>query len=57
MVALVVVLASCFSSDLRNERPNHIIAMASMSTIALIITAAVENNKVRYAFLSLGMFE
>lgn len=56
MVALVVVLTSCFSSDLRNERPNHIIAMASMSTIALIITAAVENNKVRYAFLSLGMF-
>lgn len=55
MVALVIVLACCFSSDLFNERPKHIIAMASMSTVALIIVATVGNYKVRYAFLAIGM--
>ena len=55
MVALVIVLACCFSSDLLNERPKHIMAMGAMSTIALIITAAVTNSKARYAFLAIGM--
>ncbi|GJN86627.1 MFS general substrate transporter [Purpureocillium lilacinum] len=54
MVALVIVLACCFSSDLLNERPKHIMAMGAMSTIALIITAAVTNSKARYAFLAIG---
>lgn len=54
MVALVIVLACCFSSDLLNERPKHIMAMGAMSTIAMIITAAVTNSKARYAFLAIG---
>ncbi|KIM99148.1 hypothetical protein OIDMADRAFT_181575 [Oidiodendron maius Zn] len=53
-VALVIVLICCFSSDLQNERPKHIMVMASISTISLIIVAAVDNPKVRYAFLSFG---
>ncbi|UNI15667.1 hypothetical protein JDV02_002178 [Purpureocillium takamizusanense] len=54
MVALVIVLACCFSSDLLNERPKHIMAMGAMSTVALIITAAVTDSKARYAFLAIG---
>lgn len=54
MVALVIVLVCCFSSDIRNDRPKHIMAMATMSTVSLIIVAAVENSKVRYAFLAFG---
>ncbi|KAJ2979018.1 hypothetical protein NQ176_g3497 [Zarea fungicola] len=54
MAALVIVLISCFSSDLQNERPKHIMAMATLSTISLIIVAAAENLKVRYAFLCFG---
>ncbi|KAL1980915.1 hypothetical protein VTN96DRAFT_3335 [Rasamsonia emersonii] len=54
MVALVIVLVCCFSSDMQNERPKHIMAMATMSTVSLIIVAAVKNSKVRYAFLAFG---
>jgi hypothetical protein len=54
-VSLVIVLICCFSSDLQNERPKHIMIMASISTISLIIVAAVNNPKVRYAFLTFGM--
>ncbi|KAH8805435.1 phthalate transporter [Xylogone sp. PMI_703] len=53
-VALVIVLICCFSSDLQNERPKHIMVMASISTVSLIIVAAVDNPKVRYAFLCFG---
>ncbi|OAA69694.1 Major facilitator superfamily domain, general substrate transporter [Cordyceps fumosorosea ARSEF 2679] len=54
MTALVIVLISCFSSDLQNERPKHIMAMAALATLSLIIVAAVENSRVRYAFLCFG---
>lgn len=54
MVALVIVLISCFSSDIQNERPKHIMVMAAISVVALIITAAVEDSKVRYAFIAFG---
>lgn len=54
MVALVIVLVCCFSSDLQNERPKHIMAMATMSTVSLIIVAVVKNSKVRYVFLAFG---
>lgn len=54
MVALVIVLFSCFSSDIQNERPKHIMFMASVSVVALIITAVVEDSKVRYAFIAFG---
>ncbi|KFZ03326.1 hypothetical protein V502_11041 [Pseudogymnoascus sp. VKM F-4520 (FW-2644)] len=53
-VALVVVLICCFSSDMQNERPKHIMVMAFISTISLIIVAAVENPKARYVFLAFG---
>ncbi|KAH0592471.1 hypothetical protein MHUMG1_09858 [Metarhizium humberi] len=54
MVALVIVLVCSFSSDLLNERPKHIMTMSGMATVALIITATVENNKARYTFLAFG---
>ncbi|MCJ1305833.1 hypothetical protein MMC08_008650 [Hypocenomyce scalaris] len=54
MVALVIVLICCFSSDLQNERPKHIMVMASISTVSLIIVAAINNSKARYAFLTFG---
>ncbi|KFY20081.1 hypothetical protein V491_04006 [Pseudogymnoascus sp. VKM F-3775] len=53
-VALVVVLICCFSSDLQNERPKHIMVMAFISTISLIIVAAIDNPKARYVFLAFG---
>lgn len=56
MVALVIVLICGFSSDYFNERPKHIMAMASMSTVSLIIVATVNDPKVRYAFLAFGLF-
>lgn len=54
MASLVIVLICCFSSDLQNERPKHIMVMAAIATISLIITAAVNNSKARYAFLTFG---
>jgi hypothetical protein len=54
MVALVIVLICAFSSDYFNERPKHIMAVATLSTVSLIIVAASSNPKVRYAFLALG---
>lgn len=54
--SLVIVLLCCFSSDLQNERPKHIMVMASISTVALIIVAAIDNDKVRYAFLTFGLY-
>ncbi|QKX54712.1 uncharacterized protein TRUGW13939_01800 [Talaromyces rugulosus] len=54
MASLVIVLVCCFSSDLQNERPKHIMAIAAISTISLIITAAIDNSKARYAFLTFG---
>jgi hypothetical protein len=54
MVALVIVLVCCFSSDLQKERPKHIMVMAAISTASLIIVAAVTDSKVRYAFLAFG---
>lgn len=56
MVALVIVLICGFSSDHFNERPKHIMAMATMSTVSLIIVATVDNAKARYTFLALGLF-
>ncbi|KFY16962.1 hypothetical protein V492_00971 [Pseudogymnoascus sp. VKM F-4246] len=53
-VALVIVLICCFSSDLQNERPKHIMVMALISTVSLIIVAAIENPKARYVFLAFG---
>lgn len=54
-VAVVIVLATCFSSDLTQERPKHIMAVAALSVVSLAIVAGVENNAhVRYAFLAFG---
>lgn len=54
-VAMVIVLATCFSSDIQQERPKHIMAVAGMSVISLAIVAGVQGNpKVRYAFLAFG---
>jgi hypothetical protein len=55
-VAMVIVLVTCFSSDLRQERPKHIMSVAAMSAVALAIVAAVPQSqpKVRYTFLAFG---
>lgn len=55
MVAFVIVLICGFSSDYFNDRPKHIMAMGTMSTISLIIVAIVSNPKARYTFLALGL--
>ncbi|KAJ5963058.1 major facilitator superfamily domain-containing protein [Penicillium waksmanii] len=55
MVAFVIVLLCGFSSDYFNERPKHIMALATMSTISLIIVATIHNPKTRYAFLAFGV--
>ncbi|ORY26040.1 major facilitator superfamily domain-containing protein [Naematelia encephala] len=55
MVALVIVLVTCFSSDITQERPKHIMAVAALSVVSLAITAGVQGNPhVRYAFLAFG---
>jgi len=54
-VALVIVLCCCFSSDINQERPKHIMAMASLSVVSLIIVTTVTSSpKTRYAFLAFG---
>jgi hypothetical protein len=44
MVASVIVLATCFSSDLTQERPKHIMAVAGMSAVSLAIVAGVQGS-------------
>ena len=54
-VAMVIVLAACFSSDIRQERPKHIMAVAGLSVVSLAIVAGVKSDPhVRYAFLAFG---
>lgn len=54
-VATVIVLGTCFSSDLLQERPKHIMAVATLSIVSLSIVAGVQSSpKVRYTFLALG---
>lgn len=56
-VAIVIVLACCFSSDLTRERPKHIAAMALLSVVSLSIVAGLQSNAhVRYAFLCFGEY-
>ncbi|KAJ6590694.1 major facilitator superfamily domain-containing protein [Mycena vulgaris] len=50
-VALVGILAFCFMSDIRKERGNYITAAACLSGISFIIVVAVDDKKVKYAFL------
>lgn len=55
-VALVIVLVTCFSSDITRERPRHIMAVATLSIVSLAIVAGVQTKPgVRYAFLALGI--
>ena len=54
-VAVVVVLVTCFSSDIQQERPKHIMAVAILSVVSLSVVAGVQTNAhVRYAFLAFG---
>ncbi|KAJ7487834.1 major facilitator superfamily domain-containing protein [Mycena latifolia] len=50
-VALVGILAFCFVSDIRRERGNYITSAAVLSGISFIIVVAVDDKKVKYAFL------
>jgi hypothetical protein len=55
VVAMVIVLGTCFSSDIRQERPKHIMVVAGMSIVSLAIVAGVRSDPhVRYAFLAFG---
>jgi hypothetical protein len=56
-VAMVVVLTTCFSSDIQQERPKHIMAVAGLSVVSLAIVAGVQTDpKVRYTFLAFGKY-
>jgi len=51
VVALVFILVFCFASDILKERGNFITLAAGISGISFIICVAVNNEKVKYAFL------
>ena len=53
-VAFVIVLSVCFSSDLLQERPKHLMVVTVISFTCFAIVAGVQDPKVRYAFLALG---
>ncbi|KAL5513452.1 hypothetical protein ACEPAH_3851 [Sanghuangporus vaninii] len=50
-VALVGIVAFSFISDWRQERGHYITIAASVAFVSFIITVAVNNDKVKYAFL------
>ncbi|KAJ7471892.1 major facilitator superfamily domain-containing protein [Mycena latifolia] len=50
-VALLGILGFCFVSDIRKERGNYITAASCLSGISFIIVVAVDDKKVKYAFL------
>ncbi|KAK7041458.1 hypothetical protein VNI00_009324 [Paramarasmius palmivorus] len=51
MVALVFILAFCFTSDIRKERGNYVTIASLVAGVSFIITVAVNDNHVKYAFL------
>jgi predicted MFS family arabinose efflux permease len=51
VVALLGILGFCFVSDIRKERGNYISSAAILSAISFIIVVAVDDKKVKYAFL------
>ncbi|KIY44671.1 MFS general substrate transporter [Fistulina hepatica ATCC 64428] len=50
-VAFIFILLFCFISDIRKERGNYISITAGIACISFIITVAVDNEHVKYAFL------
>lgn len=50
-VAFVFILLFCHLSDRREDRATWITVAAGIATISFIITVAVNNHKVKYAFL------
>ena len=50
-VAFVCILVFCFLSDIRKERGNYISMASLIAGGSFIITVAVANKKVKYAFL------
>jgi MFS family permease len=50
-VALIGILTFCFLSDYHKERGHYVSLTAGIATISFIITVAVDNAKVKYAFL------
>lgn len=53
-VALVFILFFNWVSDFRKERANWITVVSIIAAIGFIITVAVDNKKVKYAFLCFG---
>lgn len=54
-VALVCILFFSFLSDIYRDRANFISAASMLACISFIITVAVDNEKVKYAFLCFGV--
>ena len=50
-VAFVGILFFCFLSDYRKERGHYVSITAGGAALSFIITVAVDNKKVKYAFL------
>ncbi|PBK59974.1 MFS general substrate transporter [Armillaria solidipes] len=51
MVALVDIVFFCFLSDIRKERGNYVTITSLIAGVSFIITVAVDDQKVKYAFL------
>ncbi|KAK0218770.1 major facilitator superfamily domain-containing protein [Armillaria fumosa] len=51
MVVLVGIVFFCFLSDIRKERGNYVTITSLIAGVSFIITVAVDNHKVKYAFL------
>lgn len=54
-VAIVFVVAICFSSDHFQERPKHLMLMAGLAVVFIAIVAGVDSPKPRYVFMCLGV--
>ncbi|KAI0317731.1 major facilitator superfamily domain-containing protein [Amylostereum chailletii] len=50
-VAFLAILGFCFASDIQRERGHWITAASLLAGVSFIVIVAVENDKVKYAFL------
>jgi hypothetical protein len=56
MVAVVVIIVVCFSSDHFKERPRHMMAMSVLAVVCISVVAGTSAPKLRYGFLCVGEF-
>ncbi|ESK88485.1 mfs transporter [Moniliophthora roreri MCA 2997] len=54
-IALMFILVFCFTSDIRRERGNYVTLAALVASVSFIVTAAVNDDHIKYAFLCLAV--